>query len=774
MFGSAQIRATFMVRSNDDKSTSRRGVMTYVRQILAMLMSGVICMASTADGWAAQFAVSPVASQTRKKDATVLQHFVFIVKENRSFDSYFGAFPGADGAKRGLLSTGQKIPLMPLPDVTITDPDHTEEGALTGMDSGKMDGFDLEFYGNINGEMMAYRQFPADGSGIPNYWTYAQNFVLADHMFTSMHGPSFPNHLYTVAATNGGVLEIPGDTTTVGADAFEDAASLEPQGGNPRWGCDSGANNLVRAIDAQGNISAVFPCFDFQTLADSLEKQNLSWKYYAPSKGERGYLFSTLDAIKHIRETNLWAEHVVPATQFVTDAQNGNLPAVSWVVSGLESEHPPNSTCVGENWTVQLINAVMQGPDWNSTAIFVTWDDAGGFYDHVVPPVVDGFGFGIRVPLLIVSPYAIPGHISKTRYEFSSVLKTIEERFNLPYLTERDTKANDTYDSFDFNQQALSPVVLSPRQCPPNSTNYLQFGSRGEGTASPPTEVEFTNYSSEPITFSSIQITGDFKQATGCKSQLKPGFTCRFSVTFDPTTTGTRKGTLTITDSDPSSPQKVALTGLGSSINFGLNYPGSKYGQVLFGDSKTKQTSVINVSNQPVTISSATIVGPGAKNFAITGGGCKTIQANSRCTWKLTYKPTPIDYGLWGNDIANFVISDSAPGSPHTLRILGFGTALGYSPSGLNFGNQKVGTQSQPKTVNLTNTGSTTLNVASFGIVGDYSQTNTCGGTIAAGAKCQIAVVFAPQVQGKDNGSLDLNTNDQASPRKVSLNGSGT
>ncbi len=749
--------------------------MKCAQQVLAIVMSGVMCSATPAAGWTGQSDAPPSASRVSKKDSTLLKHFVFIVKENRSFDSYFGAFPGADGAKSGLTSTGERVALKPLPDVTITDPDHTEEGALTGMDKGKMDAFDLEFYGNINGEMMAYRQFPADGSGIPNYWTYAQNFVLADHMFTSMHGPSFPNHLYTIAATSGGVLEIPGDTTTVGANPLYDPANADaPAGGNPRWGCDSGANNLVRAIDANGNISAVFPCFDFQTLADSLENQKISWKYYAPSKGERGYLFSTLDAIKHIRETKLWTQHVVPATQFVTDAQNGNLPAVSWVVSGFESEHPPNSTCFGENWTVQLINAVMQGPDWDSTAIFVTWDDSGGFYDHVVPPVIDGFGYGIRVPLLIVSPYAIPGHVSHTRYEFSSVLKTIEERFNLPNLTDRDAKANDTYDSFDFDQQPLSPVVLSPRQCPPNSTNYLQFGSRGVGTASPVTEVEFTNYGSEPITFSNFKITGDFQQTTGCKSQLKPGYTCRFNVTFVPTATGTRKGTLTIADSDPSSPQKIALTGLGTQINFGLNYPGSKYQQVLFGSSKTKDVSVINVSKEPVTISSAKIVGPAAKDFAITGGGCKTIPASSRCAWKVTFTPRPIDYGLWGNELANFVITDSAPGSPHGLRISGFGTALAYSPATLNFGNQQVGTQSQPKIVTLTNTGTTTLTVATFGTVGDYSQTNTCGGSIAPGAKCQVSVTFAPKVQGKDNGSLELNTNDQASPRKASLNGTGT
>ena len=184
-------------------------------------------------------------------------------------------------------------------------------------------------------------------------------------------------------------------------------------------------------------------------------------------KGESGYRWSALDAIDHIRNTSLWTDHVVPTAQFVDDATNGRLPAVSWlVVNADRSEHPPASVCVGENWTVQQLNAVMQGPDWNSTAIFLTWDDFGGFYDHVPPPKVDNFVFGPRVPLLIISPYARQGFISHTFYEFSSVLKFIEERFGLKPLTKRDSEANDMLDSFDFDQRPLPPLILKQRQCP--------------------------------------------------------------------------------------------------------------------------------------------------------------------------------------------------------------------------------------------------------------------------------------------------------------------
>ena len=187
-----------------------------------------------------------------------------------------------------------------------------------------------------------------------------------------------------------------------------------------------------------------------------------------------GYIWSALDAIRHIRLTSLWTQHVVPTEQFVKDAESGKLPAVSWLVTsaGL-SEHPPASVCLGENWTVEQLNAVMRGPEWKSTVVFLTWDDFGGFYDHVAPPVADNFGFGPRVPMLVISPWVKRGHISHTTLEFSSVLKFIEERFDLDALTERDEDANDLIDSFDFEQSPLAPLILSTRQCPGAKSEIL-------------------------------------------------------------------------------------------------------------------------------------------------------------------------------------------------------------------------------------------------------------------------------------------------------------
>jgi len=372
-----------------------------------------------------------------------IKHIVFIIKENRSFDNYFGTFPGADGATQGKVSTGQTIPLGHTPDKTH-DIGHSWIDAHTAVHGGKMDRFDLVFMGS---DLSPYTQMRQ--SDIPNYFAYAHQFVLADRMFSSLEGPSMPNHLYTVGAQSGGVISNPNGSP------------------NGAWGCDSDSTALVSVMDRNGNVTQQYPCFDFQTMADSLQNAGISWKYYAPGFGQNGYQWSALDAIRHIRNGSLWNSNVVSDTQFLVDAQNGNLPAVSWVISGPTSEHPPDSTCLGENWTVQQINAIMQGPDWDSTAIFVTWDDFGGFYDHVPPPGLDRYGLGPRVPLLIISPYAKQSFVSHTQYEFSSFLKLVENRFNLAPLTARDAASNDMTDSFNFRQPPRPPFVLQPRPvCP--------------------------------------------------------------------------------------------------------------------------------------------------------------------------------------------------------------------------------------------------------------------------------------------------------------------
>jgi phospholipase C len=380
-----------------------------------------------------------------------VEHIVFIIKENRSFDNYFGTFPGADGATSGVISTGERMELQHTPDRMSRDLGHEWKDAHLAIDNGKMDQFDLVLGGNVDNDFLSMSQHL--DSDIPNYWRYAENFVLADRMFSSLAGPSFPNHLYTVAAQSAGVISNPN--------------SLQ-------WGCDTGPNVTATVIDASGKTTQQFPCFEMPTVADELEAAGVSWRFYAPQRGQPGYIWSTLNAIGHIRLGPLWTSRVFNDDHFLNDA-TGTLPSVSWLVPDFAvSDHPTRvlpggpptvSICEGENWTVQHINAIMQGPSWPTTVIVLVWDDFGGFYDHVPPPDIDQFGLGPRVPLIVISPYVKARTISHTTYEFASVLQLIEARYKLKALTARDVEANSLLDVFDFSQSPEPRLILPLRNC---------------------------------------------------------------------------------------------------------------------------------------------------------------------------------------------------------------------------------------------------------------------------------------------------------------------
>jgi phospholipase C len=397
--------------------------------------------------------------------ASEIKHVVIFIKENRSFDNYFGKFPGATGATTGVTSTGAVVPLVPAPDVEASDLCHEASCTVTAINGGKMNGFNLmqdsvQHYTPIP-NLRSYVQFSENG--IPNYWAYASTFTLADHMFSSISGPSFPNHLYTIAAQSAGVNSSP--------------FMLQPNGTyietNTMWGCDLPAGWMVQVRSPSSKaVTTAYPCFDFPTLGDMVDAAHASnpaitWRSYAPTQGQLGYVWNAYDAINHIRNGPDWSANVVPDTQFITDAQSGNLPSLSWVVTDFQtSDHPPYSVCAGENDTVARINAVMQGPDWGSTAILVTWDDFGGFYDSVDPPQITTYGLSIRLPLLIISPYAKPAYISHTVYSFESMLSFAENILGLDPLMQADLTANNLGDSFDFAQTPVPPLILQPRTCP--------------------------------------------------------------------------------------------------------------------------------------------------------------------------------------------------------------------------------------------------------------------------------------------------------------------
>jgi phospholipase C len=252
-----------------------------------------------------------------------IEHTAFILKENHTFDNYFGDFPGADSATSGFISTGTKISLAPMADSYQNALCNTWDCALEAMDGGKMDRFDLTGFG-----LDAYVR--ASEQEVPNYWAYARRFVLADHFFSSVHGPSLPNHLFTLAAQAEGVIS---------------NGTVYISGTN----CDGTPTGSVTVIAADGSRSQQSPCFDFITLADRLDGAGIDWTYYIDG-GEGIFSF-----LKHIRNDPTWRQHIATTAQCMLDLRTGKLPPMSWVVSPYDaSEHPPESTCVGENWQSKL------------------------------------------------------------------------------------------------------------------------------------------------------------------------------------------------------------------------------------------------------------------------------------------------------------------------------------------------------------------------------------------------------------------------------------
>lgn len=381
-----------------------------------------------------------------------IKHVVFILKENRSFDNLFGRFPGANGATSG-SDHGTIRPLTRATDQRAHDIPHCYVCNLASIDGGKMDGFNQSAYA----DRYAYTQFRPNE--LPNYWRWAQQNVLSDNFFASAVGPSFPNHLYSIAAQAGGALDNPWQP-------FSSLKKQLDQGLAKSWGCDiAQPGSYVEIKDSEGKLVKVNPCFDFRTEGDLLRAKDIPWAYYAADNTQLGYIWSAYSAIDRYRnDPKLWNEYIRPVDNVVRDAQANRLPAVTWVTPRFQlSEHPEYNFCYGENWTTQVVDAIMNSPAWSSTAIFITWDDFGGFYDHVPPIRVDPYGYGIRVPLLVLSPYAKQGFVDHHQGDFTSVLRFIEDNWGLGQLTSRDRRAKNLSYDFNFHQAPRPPDPLPMR-----------------------------------------------------------------------------------------------------------------------------------------------------------------------------------------------------------------------------------------------------------------------------------------------------------------------
>ena len=710
-----------------------------LRKSCALSLS--VCLLFSTGASFAQTGENPQASTPPPIDLTKIQHIIFIIKENRTFDNYFGTYPGADGATTATISTGQTIPLGHTPDQTPRDiAGHGWYDAIAGTDKGLMDQFDLIPGASLNGDMLGLSQLTQQD--IPNYFTYAQNFVLADKMYSSMKGASWANHLYMVGAQAGGAFTIP--KTTVNS-----------------WGCDANPTASVQVWDTDDTVSAPFPCFDFQTIADELQAAGVSWKFYAPPQSDPAYVYSPLDGISHIRFGSLWGTNVVSDTQFVTDAQNGTLPAVSWLVTrATTNEHPPSGSCTGENWTVNQMNALMQGANWSSSAVFLTWDDFGGFYDHVPPPTLDKFGLGPRVPLLIISPYAKKNFISHTKYEFSSVLKFIEERYGLSALTERDALANDMTDSFDFTQTARNGVILQTHTCPfINSTSNVGIGVLGKVTT---IKLNFINRSGATMTMKGVTASGDFSQTNNCPTTLAKGASCMITVNFAATATGTRTGTISVSDSDPSSPQVTQLTGTGTSI---FLTPAQQFPRIVTGTSSSQTYTMTNSGPTTLTLSSIKMKG----DFSRTTTCKTTLAPGASC--QITAKFTPTQSG---NRYGALFVNSNDAYSPYVSVLQGAGQSISLSPTKLTFASQAVGTTSAPQTSTIKNPSpSQNLVLGTITATGDFAASSNCPSSLLPNASCTVSVVFTPSVAGTRTGVTDVISSDFNSPALINLTGTG-
>jgi phospholipase C len=489
-----------------------------------------------------------------------IRHVVIIMQENRSFDSFFGTYPGADGipAKNGQFTVCVPDPRTKGCDKPYHDPSLVNGGAghnlsdsIADVDGGKMDGFvkaaeDASTRGcsttppasvclpSSPPDVMGYH----DAREIPNYWTYAQDFVLQDHMFEPVDSWSLPAHLYLVSGWSAHCTSTNPDSCTNDPEQAAAAAqglsikdlpaafrSCMAAHGVTKLSSTSVTDPKVIAageaclryltpaqlrllLGNGGDEAAQLGLYSWTDLTYLLHKANVSWAYYVqsgiqpdcddnPDQTAAGCapvaqgaktpsIWNPLPSFTDVKKDSQLG-NIKNLSAFYTAAEHGTLPAVSWIApTQANSDHPPANLATGQAYVTNLINTIMRGPDWDSTAIFLAWDDWGGFYDHVVPPQVDQNGYGLRVPALVISPYAKPGYIDHQTLSFDAYNKFIEDDFlggarldpatdgrpdPRPDVREDAAILGNLLADFDFNQPPRPPVLLSTHPAPgPAST----------------------------------------------------------------------------------------------------------------------------------------------------------------------------------------------------------------------------------------------------------------------------------------------------------------
>ena len=391
-------------------------------------------------------AVPQLSSAHLKPEASgKIQHVVIVIQENRSFNNLFYGYPGAKTVKYGYDSHGRRIRLRPISLKTTWDIGHDSNGffaacngtgSIPGTDC-RMNGFDKEYFyckSTCPIKYPSYAYVPYNET--KPYFEMAHQYVLADRMYSSnFDASSFVSHQYIIAAQAKKSVNFPdGD-----------------------WGCSGGPSDTIAEVGPQRQIPHGYEeaCWDPTTLGDELDQAGIPWAYYAASyykvwSGWNGY-----QVIRHIYNGPDWSEDMfTPPRKFLTDVGKGDLRAVTWITpTCANSDHAGCYSDTGPSWVASVVNAVGQSKYWSSTAIFIFWDDYGGWYDPEPPRYVDYDGLGFRLPMLIISPYAKKGYVSHVHYEHGSILKFVEDQFGLARLWRSDARANSPeQDCFDFNQ----------------------------------------------------------------------------------------------------------------------------------------------------------------------------------------------------------------------------------------------------------------------------------------------------------------------------------
>jgi phospholipase C len=471
-----------------------------VRQILCGVLSllfaiGVLLLSINSCGG---------AIQQNSVLAGKFQHIVIVFQENRTPDNLFHdpvlIQAGADIASKGINSKGQIVPLTPLPLSVSFDLDHSHGGFTKMFDNGKMDGADklriICTPGAPSSHCPPNAQFTyVRSADVQPYFRMAELFTFGDRMFQTNQGPSFPAHQFIISGTSA-------LTATSSIFVSENGSGRT---GATLTGCISPPTETVSIIGPDGKeTKSVYPCTDHPTLTDELSRKGISWMYYSPSAGS---LWTAPNGIEHLCGPNAappnatacvgsdWVNHVVLYTEqnpapVLTDIANNRLPSISWVIpSGQNSDHASlNSASGGPSWVASIVNAIGNSTYWANTVIIVTWDDWGGWYDHVAPYKVvndgaswgSGYVYGFRVPLIVISPYARRGYISHVNHDFGSILHFAEEVFNLSSLGYADSYADDLSDCFNFHQE---PLTFQTIDAPLTADHFLH-------DTSPPTDPD--------------------------------------------------------------------------------------------------------------------------------------------------------------------------------------------------------------------------------------------------------------------------------------------